>query len=147
MFYVKYKEVTKSFNFSKALDKNDLPGYIKHYIYDDEKILVAYKTSRDHGVFTDKKIILFDNYSKFGIKKQIYSIPYISISTISITFEDKSANLLLYLNSGYPVNLKFVSLEPKDKVRLRILYTCINRVIGKQKLNEKDIKKLVNNDF
>ena len=52
MQYVKYKELTKEFKFSKAFNKDDLPGYIKHYILDNELILVAYKTDRDHGFFT-----------------------------------------------------------------------------------------------
>lgn len=51
MFNFKYK----SFNLSKAINKNDLPGYIKHYICSDELIFSAYKTSRNHGAYTDKK--------------------------------------------------------------------------------------------
>ena len=116
-------------------------------ILEDEKILVSYKTSRDHGVFTDKKIILFDNYSKFGVRKQIYSIPYSSISTISVTFESTTAEIYLYLNSGYPMKLKFVNVVAADKVRLRVLYTCINRIINNQKPGDKDLKRLLNNDF
>ena len=65
MVYIRYKEVTKHFNFSKALNREDLPGYIRHYVSEDENILVAYKTSRDHGVFNDKKMVLFDNVSRF----------------------------------------------------------------------------------
>lgn len=147
MLYVKYKEITREFNFSKVINKLDLPGYIKHYIFEDEIILTAYKTSRDHGVFTDSKIVLFDNYSKFGIRKQIYTIPYNSISTIAVTFEGKRAELYLFLNSGLPLRLNFVNVKPEDKVRLRVLYTYINRIIsGKNPLKE-DIKRLVNNDF
>ena len=147
MLYVKYKEITREFNFSKVINKSELPGYIKHYIFEDELVLSAYKTSRDHGVFTDTKIVLFDNYSKFGIKKQIYTIPYNSISTIAVTFEGKRAELNIFLNSGHPLHLIFIDVKPEDKVCLRVLYTCINRIIsGKNPLKE-DIKKLVNNDF
>lgn len=147
MFYVKYKEITRKFDFSNALNPKDLPGYIKHYILEDEQILVGYKTSRDHAVFSDKKIVLFDNYSKGGIRKQIYSIPYNSISTISITFEEHCAEILLFLNCGYPVCLRFINVEPTDKVRLRVLYTCINRIISNQEPSKKDIKRLVENNF
>lgn len=147
MFYAKYKEITRKFDFSNVLNPKDLPGYIKHYILDDEQILVGYKTSRDHAVFSDKKIVLFDNYSKGGIRKQIYSIPYNSISTISITFEEQSAEMLLFLNCGYQVRLRFVNVEPRDKVRLRVLYTCLNRIISNQEPSKKDIKKLINNEF
>ncbi len=147
MFYVKYKEITKKFNFSKVINKSELPGYIKHYVLDDEKILVAYKTSRDHGIFTDKKIILFDSVSKIKIKKQMYTIPYKSISTISIIFEENNALLNLLLDCGYPIKLKFINVEPDDKVRLRILYTCINRIISNQEPAKQDIKKLMNDDI
>lgn len=86
MVYIRYKEVTKHFNFSKALNREDLPGYIRHYVSEDENILVAYKTSRDHGVFNDKKMVLFDNVSMFEKTKQIYTIPYKSISVLDIVF-------------------------------------------------------------
>ena len=117
-----------------------------HYILGGERILVAYKTTRDHGVFTDNKIILFDSLDNFS-KKQIYTIPYKSISTISITFDKSTAVLDILLDCGYPVQLFFINLEPEDKLRLRILYTVINRIICNQEPMEKDIKKLMNDDI
>ena len=147
MLYVKYKEITRGFNFSKVIPKEELPGYIKHYIYEDEFILSAYKTSRDHGVFTDRKIILFDNFSKFGIRKQIITIPYKSISTISVIFDNKNAELHLLLDSGYPINLKFVNMAAEKKVRLRYLYSYISRLINKQKPIENELEKLIQNNI
>lgn len=143
MSYVKYKAVTKPFNFSGVLAINALPAYVKQYIR-EELILVAYKTSRDHGIFTDKKIVLFDNYGK---RKQIYTIPYSSISTLSIIFDEASAELDLYLNSGYPVNLKFIEMNGEDKLRLRILYTCINRLVNDQEPIQLDLERLIKNDI
>lgn len=145
MGYVKYKAVTKPFNFSSVIDidKETLPAYVKQYIR-DELILVAYKTSRDHGIFTDKKIVLFDSYKK---RKQIYAIPYKSISTISILFDDDYAILDLFLNSGYPETLKFVNLTAEEKLRLRILYTCVNRLINDQEPLKMDMDRLLNNDI
>lgn len=147
MFYLGQKAITKKFNFSKVIDQSDLPGYIRHYIHQDETILSAYKTLRDHGAFTDKKIVLFDNYSRFGMKKQIYSISYQSISAISITFRNTKAEIDMMLDSGYPVCLNFVNVKPEDKVRLRILYTCINRISSNQEPLEEDIKRLIENKF
>lgn len=118
-------------------------AYVKQYIR-EELILVAYKTSRDHGVFTDKKVILFDN---FGKRKQIYTIPYKSISTLSIIFDDTESFLDLYLDSGYPINLKFINTSGEDKLRLRILYTCVNRLINNQEPLEIDLTRLLNNDI
>ena len=114
MGYVKYKAVTKPFNFSSVIDidKETLPAYVKQYIR-DELILVAYKTSRDHGIFTDKKIVILD----------------------------------LFLNSGYPETLKFVNLTAEEKLRLRILYTCVNRLINDQEPLKMDMDRLLNNDI
>ena len=75
MSYIKYKEIVKYFHFSKNLDLKELPWYSLDYVFEDETVLVAYKTKRDHGVFTDKKIILFDNTNMFNLKKQITIIP------------------------------------------------------------------------
>lgn len=142
MGYIKYRAVTKPFHFSKVIDKSELPFYAKQYIK-EEIILVTYKTSRDHGIFTDKKIILFDNYEK---RKQIYTIPYKSISTISVLFDEEKASLDLFLNSGYPVSLKFINMTGEDKLRLRLLYTCINRLINNQLPVKEDMDRLLHND-
>ena len=143
MAYIKYKEITKYFNFSNALDKKKLPKYVRDYVFADEKILVAYKTRTDHGIFTTKKIVLFDNYSLFGIKKQIYAIPYTEISTCSVIFHPKSAELSLFLESGYPVRIKFIKMDDIDKLRLRILYSALLKIISKQALTEKELDTLI----
>ncbi len=143
MGYIKYRAVTKPFNFSKVIESKELPAYVKQYIR-EEQILSAYKTSRDHGIFTDKKIVLFDNYAK---RKQIYTIPYKSISTLSVIFDENSAELSLFLNSGYPVRLKFIEMTGVDKLRLRIIYTCINRLVNDQEPIKMDMERLLTNDI
>ena len=147
MAYIKYKEVTKYFNFSKSILTKDLPKYVLDYIFEDEVILQGYKTSKDYGVFTDKKIVLFDNSSTFGISKEIFTIPYKTISTISVIFKMNGAEVSLFLNSGYPLRLKFVDMHAEDKLRLRILYTCISRSINNQELSKDDVKRLQENDI
>ncbi|MDD2377521.1 MAG: PH domain-containing protein [Bacilli bacterium] len=124
MAFLKYKELTQYFNFFKEIEFKDVPDYIKDYITDKEKALAIYKTYRDHGVFTNKKIILFDQKGTGNIK-EITIIPYCSISSCSIKFFLGSADILMYLDSGYPLRLRFVKLKPEDKRRLRILYNNI----------------------
>ena len=141
MAYIKYKEITKYFYFSKVLDKKKLPKYVYDYVFEDEKILAAYKTSTDHGIFTTSKIVLFDNYSLFGTKKQIFTIPYKSISTCSIIFNPTKAEIGLFMDSGYPLRLKFVNLKAEDKLRLRILYSYMIKAINNQKINKRLLKK------
>ena len=143
MSYTQFKKITKNFNFSSVVDKKDLPAYVRQYIK-KEQVLTTYKTSRDYGVFTDKKIVLFDNK---GMSKQIFTIPYKSISNQSIIFNEDSAELDLLMDSGYPVILKFINMKGEDKLRLRILYICIDKIINNQEPIAEDIKNLINNNI
>lgn len=143
MFYFKHK----NYNLSKVVNKKDLPGYVKHYIHDDEVIFAAYKTTRDHGAFTGSKLILFDNELGKKPRKKIYSVTYKSISAIDITFEEKKAIMNLLLDNGYKVRLKFINVEPVDKIRLRLIYTCINRISSNQEPVKEDVDKLLENKF
>ena len=146
MAYIKYKEITKYFNFTKALDKTNLPRYVQDYVFEDEQILAAYKTLSDHGIFTTKKMVLFDNYSLFGRRKQIYAIPYESISTASVIFYPTKAELSLFMDSGYPVRIKFASMRDVDKLRLRLLYSVIIKIINYQEPTKEEIDRLVEDD-
>lgn len=147
MAYIKYKEITKYFNFSKIVDISTLPKYTTDYVFEDERILAAYKTHRDYGVFTDKKIILFDNTSLTIDRKQVYIIPYEAISSSSVIFKLSSGEVSLFMDSGYPVRLKFINMNAEAKMRLRVLFSLINRYILKQPENKDDIKRLIENDF
>ncbi len=131
MSYLKYKEITKYFNFYKELDCTSLPKYVTDYIYKDEEIFAAYTTKRDRGVFTNKRILLFDQQGRIS-NKYIHTIPYKSVSTATICFGLTSANLTIYLDSGYPFKLKFVNLKDADKTRLRILYTKMVEIVLKE---------------
>lgn len=147
MAYIKYKEITKYFYFSRVLDKTKLPSYVYEYVFDGESILAAYKTRTDHGIFTDKKIVLFDNYSLFGIKKVICTIPYKTISTCAITFDASKAEMSFYMDSGYPVRLKFVDLTPRDKLRLRCLYAIIIKWVNNQTVRKEELQELIDESF
>lgn len=146
MAYLKYKAVTKYFNFSHVVDKFHLPKYVNDYVSDDDHVLAAYKTERDYGLFTTSKIVLFDNASFFGIRKQVYTIPYNSISSISIVYFGDNVEFSLFLDSGYPLRLKFVNTEPEDKHRLRLVYSCISRVANEKDLRQNDTQKLIDDD-
>ncbi len=143
MKYSNLKTTNKRFRFCKTVDKEDLPAYVRQYIK-KEQILTIYKTERDYGVFTDKKIVLFDNEGK---TKQIYTFPYQSISVASITFDETTAELNLILDSGFPVSLNFVDMTGIDKRRLRILYICIDKLLNDQEPILEDMKDLITNNI
>lgn len=138
-------DISRDVSFSKVLNKKELPGYIKHYVLEDENVLVAYKTSRDHAIFTDDKVVIFDTLKKIN-RKEIYTLPYNNAIAISITFDIIDAEMNLYLECGYPVKLKFIDLEAEDKVRLRLLYTFLSRRISNEKIPKELYMRLIKDD-
>ena len=129
MAYIKYKELTKYFNFNKQLDVKELPQYVLDYVDSDETILASYKTSRDKSVFTNKRMILFD-VVPFSAKKRIHILPYKSISTAAIEFDINRAAILVSYDSGYQLRLNFVGMSGQDKSDIRKLYS---KIMEKQK--------------
>ncbi len=121
MAYIKYKELTKYFNFEKEVDSKDLPKYVTDYINIQEEILGAYKNNRDYAVFTNKKIILFDK-NPLATDKKVHIIPYVSISTSAISFGTFRANILMSLDSGYPLKITFVKMNDSKKTNLKQIY-------------------------
>lgn len=138
-------DISRDVSFSKVLNKKELPGYIKHYVLEDENVLVAYKTSRDHAIFTDDKVVIFDTLKKIN-RKEIYTLPYNNVIAISITFDIIDAEMNLYLECGHPVKLKFIDLEAEDKVRLRLLYTFLSRRISNEKIPKELYMRLIKDD-
>lgn len=124
MAYVKYKELTKYFNFNKQIEKDGLPTYVTDYLKKGEIIFQAYKTSRDKGMFTDERMILFD-VNPFTNSKKIHIIPYNSISSGAVLFKLRSGSILLSFDSGYQLKLNFINLNPKAKTELRKLFIYI----------------------
>ncbi len=121
MAYIKYKELTKYFNFEVEIDTTKLPQYVIDYIEEFEEIYGAYKNSRDYIVFTSDKIVLFDK-TPFTAEKKIHIIPYYSISTSTLSFTFNKANILASLDSGYPLRINFIKMSDSKKKNLRLLY-------------------------
>ena len=121
MSYIKYKELTKYFDFREEVDVRELPYYTTEYVNQGEKILLGYKTSRDHAVFTDKTMILFDRDIVKSYKK-VHIIPYQSISTSAICFRPGRAEILISLDSGYQMRIVFVNMNHEKKEHLKVVY-------------------------
>ena len=124
MAYIKYKELTKYFNFNKEIASDSLPAYVTDYLSDGETIIKAYRTTRDKGIFTDRRMILFDVNPLNGSKK-IHIIPYRSISSGAILFKFNTAAILFSFDSGYQLKLNFIKLDSHGKTELRKLYSYI----------------------
>ena len=121
MAYIKYKELTKYFDFKEEVEIDNLPEYTKEYVSSGEKILLGYKTSRDYAVFTDKTMILFDRNVACTYKK-IHIIPYSSISTSAILFKPGKAEILMSMDSGYQMRIVFVNMNHVKKEHLKEVY-------------------------
>ena len=131
MAYAKFKELTKYFDFKAEVPTSRLPEYTTEYVRKDEEILLGYKTHRDHAIFTNKTMILFDR-DIVGTYKKIHMIPYRSISTSAICFKPGKAEILLSLDSGYQMRINFVNMNHEKTEHLKVVYkTMMEESVGK----------------
>ena len=128
MAYIKFKELTKYFDLKREVNVDSLPEYTKEYVDDEEKIVMAYKNSKDYAVFTDKRLILFDRDTLALYYKKIHIIPYKSISTSAINFKPGKVELLFSLDSGYQIHLNFVDMHHDKKENIKRVYKIIMKV-------------------
>ncbi len=122
MAYIKFKELTKYFDFKEEISEENLPDYTKEYVESNEKIIMGYKNSKDYVVFTDKKMILFDRDTLAVYYKKIHIIPYISISTSAINFKPGKVELLFSLDSGYQLHVNFIDMNHDKKENIKKVY-------------------------
>ena len=123
MAYIKFKELAKYFDFKKEiLSLEELPEYTTEYIEEEEKIILAYKNSKDYIVFTNKKMVLFDRDTVAIYYKKIHIIPYSSVSTSAINFKPGKVEILLSLDSGYQMHINFIEMNHDKKEHLKQVF-------------------------
>ena len=125
MAYIKFKELSKYFDFKTEVYEDKLPDYTKEYVEDNETILIGYKNSKDYVVFTDKKMILFDRDSLAVYYKKIHIIPYVSISTSAINFKPGKVELLFSFDSGYQLHVNFIDMNHDKKEVIKKVYKTL----------------------
>jgi len=121
MAYIKYKELTRAFNFRTKLPLENAPEFISHYIEPGEKIISIYGTRSDTCVFTDRKLILFD----IGIihaSKKIHMFYRDKITSSAIEYRFDSINLYFTFDSGYQTKIGFSGFSGQDKTEFRKMY-------------------------
>lgn len=122
MAYIKFKELTKYFDFKIEVGFDNLTDYAKEYISNKEKFILAYKNSKDFVVFTDKRLILFDRDPMAAYYKKIHIIPYYSISSSAINYKPGKVELLLSLDSGYQLHINFIDMNHDKKENIKAVY-------------------------
>ncbi len=128
MAYIKFKELTKYFDFKIEVSFDDLPDYVKEYINQKERYVMAYKNSKDYVVFTDKRLILFDRDPMGVYYKKIHIIPYDSISSSAINFKPGKVELLYSLDSGYQMHINFIDMNHDKKENIKIVYKIMTSI-------------------
>ena len=122
MAYIKFKELSKYFDFKEEIATDKLPDYAKEYVSSKETILGSYKNSKDYPVFTDKKMILFDRDTLAVYYKKIHIFPYTSISSSAINFKPGKVELLFSFDSGYQLHINFIEMNHNKKEKLKSIY-------------------------
>ena len=122
MAYIKFKELSKYFDFKEAIATDRLPDYAKEYVSNKESIIGSYKNSKDYAVFTDKKMILFDRDTLAVYYKKIHIFPYTSISSSAINFKPGKVELLFSFDSGYQLHINFIEMNHDKKEKLKTIY-------------------------
>ena len=122
MAYIKFKELSKYFDFKEEIATDKLPDYAREYVSSKETILGSYKNSKDYAVFTDKKMILFDRDTLAVYYKKIHIFPYMSISSSAINFKPGKVELLFSFDSGYQLHINFIEMNHDKKEKLKSIY-------------------------
>lgn len=126
MAYMKFKELTKYFDFkTEVLDSSLLPEYTIEYLTQTENTLLAYKNSKDYILFTNKKMVLFDRDPLAAYYKKIHIVPYKSISTGAINYMPGKVELLFSLDSGYQLHINFIGMNHDKKENLKKVFNQI----------------------
>lgn len=130
MAYMKFKELTKYFDFKEeVVDASLLPDYAKEYVFSEEKFLLGYKNSKDYVLFTDKKMLLFDRDPLTLHYKKVHVVPYKSISSNAINFLSNKVELLFSLDSGYQLHINFIGMDHNKKENLKQVYKTMMKVM------------------
>ena len=82
MAFIRFKPISSYFNFNACIHRESLDSEGMKYIdTDNEKVVMAFRSKRDLGIFTDKRVVLIDRKGFRGFRKSIYAIKYDSISS------------------------------------------------------------------
>lgn len=134
MAYIKYKELTKYYNFSNELEIKDIPEYVYSYIEDGEQILIAYSTYDDMFLLTNNKLIVIDTSGLIFKRQKVHFFPFVTISSTAIEFSRGKAAIHLSMDSGYQVRLNFVKLSREEQEKIKRVYMNMIKTISTKRV-------------
>jgi hypothetical protein len=116
MAFIKFKPIASHFNFYVSIPKNEIDKETLSYVDEDEKILLAFRSKRDIGVFTDKRIILIDKKGFRGFRKSIFAIKYHTISSYALNIHNLDSTIEIITESSHRMLINFLKPIPLDDV-------------------------------
>jgi hypothetical protein len=127
MAFIKFKPLTSSFYFYASASHDEIGDDINKYLVDGEKVMYVFRSQRDLGIFTNKRIVLIDKKGIRGYCRSIYCIDYKSISSYIFTVHDFDSTFEIITNSSHIASINFlkqISLEEVDEV-YKYLTGCV----------------------
>jgi len=128
MAFIRFKPISSYFNFNACIHRESLDSEGMKYIdIDNEKVIMAFRSKRDLGIFTDKRVVLIDRKGFRGFRKSIYAIKYDSISSYTLNIHNLESTLEIITNSGHQMTINFlkpISLDAVDVV-YQYLTECV----------------------
>lgn len=112
MAFIKFKPLTSIFNFKKTLTLEEIPKDISKYFIEGETLVMAFRSVRDIGIFTNKRILLIDKKGIRGFRQRISSVNYSSICSYDINIRHIDTFIDLTLSSGHKLLLNFIKPIP-----------------------------------
>lgn len=116
MAFVKFKPIASHFRFYTSISSNQLDNTTLQFIDDNERIVLAFKSTRDLVIFTDKRIILIDKKGIRGFRKSIYAIEYDSISSYTLNIRNIDSIIEIITDSSHRLKMNFSKPIPLDEV-------------------------------
>lgn len=96
----------------KEIDANEAHSLVAMMLVDGESLFAAFKTVRDHVVFTNKRVIAINIQGMTGKKKDYTSLPYSKVQAFSVETAgvmDLDSELELWFSSVGSVRFEFKS--------------------------------------
>ena len=123
MSFIKFKPIASHFNFFVTLSRDGIDRESLSYIDKEEDILLAFRSKRDIGIFTNKRIILIDRKGLRGFRKSIYAIKYESISSYALNIHNLDSTIEIITDSSHRLLINF--LKPISLDDVHVIYKYI----------------------
>ncbi|MDD3048519.1 MAG: PH domain-containing protein [Bacilli bacterium] len=132
MAFIKFKPIGSKENFYQTLSNDEIKANLDKILEPREDIIIGFKSFRDMGVFTNKRIILVNKKGVRGFCQSVLSIKYDSISSYCLNVHSVDSSIELIFDSGYQMILNFLKPIPLDDMYL------VYRYISDYVLNKKN---------